>query len=63
MGVPVTTREKTKRVEVLLTPENYEDLKKAASSSGLTMSTVVKLALKEYLCILWYKNLCRSSNR
>ena len=50
MGVPVTTREKTKRVEVLLTPENYEDLKKAASISRLTMSTVVKLALKEYLC-------------
>lgn len=48
MGVPVTTREKTKRVEVLLTPEAYEDLKNIALREGLTMSTVIKLALKEY---------------
>lgn len=43
------TREKTRRVELLLIPETYEKLKKVALSDGLTMTAILKMALKKYL--------------
>lgn len=43
------TRNKTNRVEVLLLPSVYEQLKAKASEEGLTMTSIIKLALKEYL--------------
>ena len=49
MAVPFVTREKTKRVEVLLIPSVYEELKIKALSEGLPMTTIIKLAIRDYL--------------
>jgi len=43
------TRETHKRVEVLLSPELYEQLKVRALSDDYTVSLEIKLAIKEFL--------------
>ena len=43
------TRLKTNRVEVLLLPDVYKQLKQVSAELGLAMTTVMKLALQEYL--------------
>lgn len=41
------TRERNKRVEVLISPKLYEQLKAKARADGLTMSAELKLAIKK----------------
>lgn len=43
------TREKTKRVEVLLPPSVYEKLKERAKRDGLAMTVELKMAIRKHL--------------
>lgn len=43
------TRERCKRVEVLLPPKVYEELKDKARRDGLTMTVELKMAIKRLL--------------
>jgi len=43
------TRETHRRVEVLLTPELYDQLKARAVAEDYTVANIVKRAIKEYL--------------
>lgn len=43
------TRERCRRVEVLLPPKVYEELKERARKDGLTMTVELKMAIRRLL--------------
>jgi antitoxin component of RelBE/YafQ-DinJ toxin-antitoxin module len=40
---------KTKRFQLLLTPSEKEDIRAAAEKMGLSMSDIIRLAVRKYL--------------
>jgi transposase-like protein len=43
---------KNKRFQLLLTPSEKEDIRAAAEEMGLSMSDIIRLAVREYLALV-----------